>query len=116
MKEKLVDHLQTQIQDLERFVEFLQGEAEGMKRIVSALADRFRPSTSTGKLCVERVVVGGFIKLFVYAFTRLKTSLMLARRYKHFWFCTAFLTPLMIKLKLFLSHIGCISRLDSFLC
>ena len=29
MKEKLVDHLQTQIQDLERFVEFLQGEAEG---------------------------------------------------------------------------------------
>ena len=50
MKEKLVDHLQTQIQDLERFVEFLQGEAEGMKRIVSALADRYRPST--GKLCV----------------------------------------------------------------
>ena len=30
MKEKLVDHLQTQIQDLERFVEFLQGEVEGI--------------------------------------------------------------------------------------
>nr|CAB3265831.1 RUN domain-containing protein 1-like [Phallusia mammillata] len=28
MKEKLVDHLQTQIQDLERFVEFLQAEVE----------------------------------------------------------------------------------------
>ncbi|XP_076822169.1 RUN domain-containing protein 1-like isoform X2 [Clavelina lepadiformis] len=29
MKEKLIDHLQTQIQDLERFVEFLQDESEG---------------------------------------------------------------------------------------
>ena len=34
MKEKLVDHLQTQIQDLERFVEFLQGEVEGKTNFI----------------------------------------------------------------------------------
>ena len=29
MKEKIINHLQTQIQDLERFVEFMQLEQEG---------------------------------------------------------------------------------------
>ena len=32
MKEKIINHLQTQIQDLERFVEFMQIEQEGSKR------------------------------------------------------------------------------------